>query len=492
MQPLIEIKSVSKSFGATKALTDVSLSLQEGEVLALVGENGAGKSTLMKILSGVVKRDDGKIFISGNEVNITNPKEAISHGISTVYQELSLCQNLTVAENIFVNREPCRYGMINRKELYQMTEKYLKELDIDIKPETIVKNLSLAQRQMVEIIKAVSIQAKLLILDEPTSALELTEVKKLFDIVRKLKSSGKGVIFISHKMDEIFSISDKIAVLRDGSLVSELKASETNQSEVVKLMVGRSISQLYPDKNTGKGKEILKINNFTQPGKFDSIALELFEGEILGLAGLSGAGRTEVMQALFGYDQKETGEIFISGKPAEIQNPKDALNKGLAYSPEDRKEKGLFLNHSIEMNVSAASLKSCSSGAIMNRNEVENLANSYVEKLMIKTNNIKNEVNSLSGGNQQKVLLAKYLATKPKIFIVDEPTRGIDIGSKVEIHKLLRDFAASSGGVIVISSDLMEIVGLCDRVIVFHEGKIKGELTGNISEHNIMNLIFNN
>jgi ABC-type sugar transport system ATPase subunit len=492
MEQLLEIKNISKSFGATKALTDVSLLLNAGEILAIVGENGAGKSTLMKILSGVVKGDTGDIFIEGNHIDISNPKEAIANGISTVYQELSLCHNLTIAENIFVNREPCKFGIINRNELFENTAVFLKELDIEVKPNTLVRNLSLAQKQMVEIIKAVSIKAKILILDEPTSALEITEVKKLFELVKKLKNQNTGIIFISHKLDEIFDISDKITILRDGCLVSTLKTSETNQAEVVKLMVGRSINQLYPEKSRTQDKELLRISNFSYKGKFENINLFVRSGEILGLAGLSGAGRTEVMHSLFGYEPKDSGEVYIDGQKTEIQNPKDALRKGIAYSPEDRKEQGLFLNHSIELNIAAANLKNCSSNYLMQRNQEEKLSNEYVDKLSIKTKNIKDAVGSLSGGNQQKVLLAKYLATNPKVFIVDEPTRGIDIGSKVEIHKLLRDFSKSNGGVIVISSDLMEVVGLCDRVIVFHEGKIKGELKENITEHDIMNIIFNN
>ena len=492
MQPLLELKNISKSFGATKALTDVSLTLNIGETVALVGENGAGKSTLMKILSGVIKKDAGEILIDGSLREILNTKEAIQSGISTVYQELSLCPNLTIAENIFVNREPCKLGMIDRKELWNMAEKFLMELDVDVRPQTLVKNLSLAQKQMIEIIKAVSIKAKILVLDEPTSALEITEVKKLFELINKLKSQNTGIIFISHKMDEIFEISDKITILRDGCLVNTLVTSETDQNEVVKLMVGRSINQLFPEKSSKKEKELLRINNFSSKEKFENINLSVHSGEILGLAGLSGAGRTEVMQSLFGYEPKENGEVFIEGEKTNILNPKDALSKGIAYSPEDRKEKGLFLKHSIELNIAAANLKSCSSNFLMQKDQEEKLSNEYVDKLSIKTKSVKNEVNSLSGGNQQKVLLAKYLATKPKVFIVDEPTRGIDIGSKVEIHKLLRDFANLNGGVIVISSDLMEVVGLCDRVIVFHEGKIRGELTENITEHNIMNLIFNN
>lgn len=492
MQHLLEIKNISKSFGATMALNDVSLTLTAGETLALVGENGAGKSTLMKILSGVVKKDTGKIYINSNLLEIAGPKEALRHGISTVYQELSLCPNLSVAENIFVNREPCKIGIINRKKLHAMADKFLGELDIDIKPNNLIKDLSLAQRQMVEILKAVSINAKILILDEPTSALEITEVKKLFELIKKLKDQNTGIVFISHKLDEVFDISDNIAILRDGCLVTTLKTSDTNQGDVVKLMVGRSINQLYPEKCSKKGKELLRLENFGYKEKFNNINLSINEGEILGLAGLSGAGRTEVMHSLFGYEPKDSGDIFINGKKSGILNPKDALSKGIAYSPEDRKDQGLFLNHSIELNISAANLKNCSNNYLMQKDKEEKLSNEYVQKLAIKTESAKNAVNSLSGGNQQKVLLAKYLATSPRVFIVDEPTRGIDIGSKVEIHRLLRDFAQSNGGVIVISSDLMEVVGLCDRVIVFHEGRIKGELSENITEHNIMKIIFNN
>ena len=492
MAQLLQVNNISKSFGVIKAVSNVSFNLNEAEVIAIVGENGAGKSTLIKILSGVIKKDSGEIILNNKIVDFNHPKEALELGISTVYQELSLCPNLTVAENIFVNREPSIYGIINKKELYKKTERILKELDIDIKPDELICNLNLAKKQLVEIIKAFSINAKIIILDEPTSALEISEVKKLFELIKKLKEQKTGIIFISHKMEEIFTISDNIIILRDGVLVNTLKTSSTNQNEVISQMVGRSFNQLYPEKNNKFGKQLFRIENFSAKGKFENISLTLYENEILGLAGLSGAGRTELMQAVFGYIKKDSGKIFIENKEVEILSPKDALNKGIAYSPEDRKEKGLFLNHSIKNNIVAASLKNCSNSFLMNNDKEIELSNEMIKKLLVKTNNIFNPVISLSGGNQQKVLLSKYLLTKPKVFIVDEPTRGIDISSKAEIHKLLRDYANAGNGIIVISSDLMEIIGLCDRVLVFHEGKIKGELKENISEQSIMNLIFNN
>lgn len=492
MAQLLQVNNISKSFGVIKAVSNVSFTLNEAEVIAIVGENGAGKSTLIKILSGVIKKDSGEIILNNKIVDFNHPKEALELGISTVYQELSLCPNLTVAENIFVNREPSIYGIINKKELYKKTERILKELDIDIKPDELICNLNLAKKQLVEIIKAFSINAKIIILDEPTSALEISEVKKLFELIKKLKEQKTGIIFISHKMEEIFTISDNIIILRDGVLVNTLKTSSTNQNEVISQMVGRSFNQLYPEKNNKFGKQLFRIENFSAKGKFENISLTLYENEILGLAGLSGAGRTELMQAVFGYIKKDSGKIFIENKEVEILSPKDALNKGIAYSPEDRKENGLFLNHSIKNNIVAASLKNCSNSFLMNNDKEIELSNEMIKKLLVKTNNIFNPVISLSGGNQQKVLLSKYLLTKPKVFIVDEPTRGIDISSKAEIHKLLRDYANAGNGIIVISSDLMEIIGLCDRVLVFHEGKIKGELKENISEQSIMNLIFNN
>ena len=492
MLPFLEIKNISKSFGATDALKDVSFSFFTGEVIALVGENGAGKSTLMKILSGAVQKDKGNIFLENKEIEINNTRDAIQNGISTVYQELSLCPNLSIAENIFVNREPSKAGIINKTLLNKKCKELLTELEFEVEPNQLVKELSLAQKQMVEIIKAVSVKAKLLILDEPTSALEKVEVEKLFKLIEKMKQQNTGIVFISHKLDEVFHISDRVAVLRDGVLVNVMNTKETNQSEVVKLMVGRSINQLYPDKSTTKGEEILKVSNFTSEGKFHDISFSLYKGEVLGLAGLSGAGRTEVMQALFGYENKDSGDVSLEGKNIVINNPREALDHGIAYSPEDRKEKGLFLNQSVEVNISAASLEKYTKSFLLDKSLEGSLSDNFIEKLSIKTKNRKSEVNSLSGGNQQKVLLSKYLATEPKVFAVDEPTRGIDIGSKVEIHKLLRDFANNVGAVILISSDLMEIVGLSDRVLIFHDGRIKGELHEDITEHNIMNIIFNN
>jgi ABC-type sugar transport system ATPase subunit len=492
MTPFLEIKNISKSFGATDALKDVSFSFFAGEVIALVGENGAGKSTLMKILSGAIKKDKGDIFLENKEIEINNTRDAIQYGISTVYQELSLCPNLSIAENIFVNREPSKAGIINKTLLNKKCKELLIELEFELKPNILVKELSLAQKQMVEIIKAISVKAKLLILDEPTSALEKVEVEKLFKLIEKMKEQNTSIVFISHKLDEVFHISDRVVVLRDGMLINTIDTKKTTQSEVIKLMVGRSINQLYPDKSASKGEEILKISNFTSAGKFHDISLSLHKGEVLGFAGLSGAGRTEVMQAFFGYENKDSGEISIEGKNIVINNPREALNNGIAYSPEDRKEKGLFLSQSVEDNISAASLYKYSKKFLLDKKLQGSLSDKFIEKLSIKTKNRKSEVNSLSGGNQQKVLLSKYLATEPKIFVVDEPTRGIDVGSKVEIHKLLRDFANNAGAVILISSDLMEIVGLSDRVLIFHDGRIKGELCKNITEQNIMDIIFNN
>ena len=492
MTPFLEIKNISKSFGATDALKDVSFSFFTGEVVALVGENGAGKSTLMKILSGAVQKDKGNIFLNDKEIAINNTRDSFQYGISTVYQELSLCPNLSIAENIFVNREPSKAGIINRTLLNKKCKELLTELELEVEPSLLVAELSLAQKQMVEIIKAISLKAKLLILDEPTSALEKPDVEKLFKLIEKMKRQDRGIVFISHKLDEVFQMSDRVAILRDGQLISVMNTKETNQSEAVKLMVGRSINQLYPDKSNSKGEEILKVSNFTYAGKFHDVSFSLCKGEILGFAGLSGAGRTEVMQALFGYENKDSGEIFIEGKNIVINNPKNALDHGIAYSPEDRKEKGLFIHQSVETNISAASLAKYTKRFLLDKNLEKSISDKFIDKLSIKTKNRKSEVNSLSGGNQQKVLLAKYLATEPKIFIVDEPTRGIDIGSKVEIHKLLRDFANNIGAIILISSDLMEIVGLADRVLIFHDGRIKGELSENIAEHNIMNIIFNN
>jgi ABC-type sugar transport system ATPase subunit len=490
MSLLLEVRSISKSFGPTHALREASFALKEGEIHALVGENGAGKSTLMKILAGVHQKDGGEIFLSGREVNPLTPQEARGLGISTVFQELSLCNNLSVAENIFANRQPGSFGLINNRLLNSLTDQYLREFNVAIRPETLVGDLHLAQKQIIEILKAMSLNAKVVILDEPTSALERPDVDKLFELLSRLKGQGTGIVFISHKIDEVFQIADRITVFRDGERVATLETPVTSRAEVIKHMVGREIHQIYPAKATHRGPSRMTVTNFCLHDAFSNITFELRVGEILGVAGLTGSGRSEVMQSIFAYRSKDSGTIALEEVLVDLGTPHEAIRHGIVYSPEDRKDQGLFLDHTVAMNVTSACLEECSTSILLSKEKETEVATRMVEDLAIKVQSIDQEVSSLSGGNQQKVLLAKCLACKPTVLIVDEPTRGIDIGSKIEIYHLLRDFTSRGGSVVLISSELSEVIGLSDRVIVFKDGAIVGEVDSEITEQALMDLMF--
>jgi ribose transport system ATP-binding protein len=490
MPPLLEARSLSKSFGPTRALRKAGIELRAREIHALVGENGAGKSTLIKILTGVFPRDDGIVLLEGKEIAPANPRQARELGISTVFQELSLCSNMTVAENIFVNREPVTLGLVRRKAMERAAAEFLRSFNVQLKPGDRVGDLTVAQRQIVEIVKAVSVSARVLILDEPTSSLDDRESRKLFQILLRLREDGAGIIFVSHKLNEIFRIADRITVFRDGEYIMTREKSDVTPDEVIRAMVGREISQVFPPKGVRKGPPKLGVRNFSSRGRFREIALTVHEGEILGLAGLTGAGRTEVMQALFGYGPKDSGETVLGGKSLRIGSPADAIREGIMYAPEDRRLHGLFLGQSIAMNVGAASLRACSGKALMSAARESELARRMVETLSIKVSSIEQEAGALSGGNQQKVVLAKCLAARPEVLIVDEPTRGIDIGSKIEIYAQLRGFAERGGAVILVSSELQEIIGLSDRVVVFRGGEIMGEVRENMSEEAVVALMF--
>jgi len=493
------MRGIAKSYPGAQALAGVDFAVRRGEIHALVGENGAGKSTLMKILAGVVIKDEGEIIFDGREINPQNAAEAQALGVSLVHQELSLAPNLTVAENIFVRREPRRLGLINWRELNVKAKELLDQFELEVEPDAPVKNLSLAKRQIVEIAKALSVDAKLLILDEPTSSLETHEVELLFKLLRRLAARGLGLVYITHKMDEIFRIADRVTVLRDGRLVGTKERGETNADEIIRMMVGRELENLYPPKAelakaarakaSRAGEVVFELRGLTARGKFDNVNLAVRGGEILGLAGLIGSGRTETMMAAIGHAGLDGGEVLIDGKPVRIDSPRDALRLGVVYSPEDRKYQGLFLSQSVQANIVAASLNECSGGGLMRRSVEHSLSAGFTRDLAIKTPSLDQPVGALSGGNQQKVLLAKWLATRPRVLIVDEPTRGVDVGSKSEIHHLLRRFTEAGGAVIMISSELPEILGMSDRVVVFHEGRVAGELSGDeASEEMIMRL----
>jgi ribose transport system ATP-binding protein len=490
MALLLNVDHVAKSFGSTVALRNAFFQLQAAEIHALIGENGAGKSTLMKILAGVHRKDSGAIFLDGVEIHPSTPKEAQTLGIGTVFQELSLCPNLSIAENIYANREPSKFGLIRKKVLHERTENYLNEFGVSIPPDVLVGDLNIGQRQIVEILKAISINARVLILDEPTSSLEQTEVLNLFGLLRTLKENGTGIIFISHKLDEVFQISDRITVFRDGEHIVTCPRAETNEREIIRSMMGREIQQIFPSKKPVAGERRFEIKGYSYQNAFRDISFNVRRGEILGVAGLTGSGRSEVMQAIYGYRRKDSGDVFIDNKPVRIDQPYDAIRYGIMYSPEDRKTDGLFLNHSIVMNLTSTCLDECGKMFLLSKTKEHEIAGKLVKDLSIKVGDIESEMNSLSGGNQQKVLLAKCLVSNPELLIVDEPTRGIDIGSKVEIYHLLRDFADRGGSVVLISSELTEIIGMSDRVVVFKEGRIAGEIKSDFSESSIMQLMF--
>lgn len=487
---LLRLEGITKTFPGTVALDDVSFSVNRPEIHAVVGENGAGKSTLMNIISGNLQPDKGEIYFEGQKVKIRSPRDAQNLGISIVHQELALCPHLTVAENIYIGRLPQTAGkMVDYDRLNRMSQEVLSLFDrVNIKPTDRVADLNVAQQQIVEIAKAITLNCKLLILDEPTSALSEADAAVLFKIIKDLKAKGISILYISHRLREIFELADRITILRDGKYIATLNAAETNPDQVVSLMVGREIKEMYPPKSSKIGREIFRVENISSEKVYD-VSFALHEGEILGFAGLVGAGRTELAQTICGILPRRSGEIYFEGKSLEIKSFEDAIKNRIGYVTEDRKQFGLFLRLPVAYNVSAIHLKYDGSGLLIDRQEERNLTREFVKRLNIKATSYLQLVMSLSGGNQQKVMIAKWLAINPKILILDEPTRGIDVGAKAEIHNLLRELAQNGIGIILISSEMPEIIGMCDRVLVMREGRITGELSGHqITEENIMQL----
>lgn len=485
---ILSVRGIHKSFPGTKALTDAHFDLRKGEVHALIGENGAGKSTLMNIVGGVLKPDSGQIILNGKEVMFHSAREAQDAGIGFVHQEIALCPHLSVAENIFMGRlKGNQATMLDFSEINKKAGEILKLFKTCITPQTLVKRLNVADQQVVEIVRALSLDCKILVLDEPTSSLTEAETEALFEIIRDLKTRGISILYISHKMSEIFTICDSITVLRDGCYIDSLQINDITPEIVISKMVGRNLTNLYPPKSSKLEDKIIEVKNITRKGVFKDISFELHKGEILGIAGLMGSKRTEVVRAICGIDRKDSGEVFFEGKNVHIKSYMDAIKKGIAYLTEDRKVEGLFLNLSIKNNISASSLDKVSSKMLINFNSERKLALNYAEKLRIKLSDVSSRVSSLSGGNQQKIVLAKWLAINPKLIFMDEPTRGIDVGAKSEIHNLLRNLSNKGIGIIIISSELPEIIGMCDRVIVMAEGRISGELQASeLSEKAIM------
>ena len=476
---LLEMKGISKSFPGVKVLEQVDFTLHRGEVHALMGENGAGKSTLMKILGGIHTKDSGSITVNGNVYDIASPSMAQNLGIVIIHQELNMVPHLTVMENIFLGRE-FTYGkskLINWRRMRQEAHRYLSQLGLNIDPDTLVNELSVGQQQMVEIAKALSMKAEILVLDEPTAALTDREIEALFLVIASLKEKGVGMIYISHRMEEIFRICDQVTVMRDGHYIGTEYIANSTMDHLVKMMVGREIKDRFPKVKVTLGEEKLTVSGLTQKGKLHDISLSVRAGEIVGIAGLMGAGRTELAKALFGVTPIDRGTISINGKPVSIHKPIDAIHAGIGLITEDRKDEGLLLPLSVNDNLALPNLKILSSFGFMNRSKERELSDSMIKKLLIKTPNSEQKVGSLSGGNQQKVVIGKWLATNPQVLILDEPTRGVDIGAKKEIYDLMNELVLQGVAILMISSELPEVLGMSDRILVMHEGKISGEFT---------------
>ena len=476
--PLLQVRDIEKTFPGVKALSGVSFEVRAGEVHALLGENGAGKSTLIKIVSGVYRPDSGAILVDGRERHFATPDDAKRAGVATIYQELLLFPELTVAENIFLGHAPRgRIGRIDWAAMRAKAEELLASLEIDdLAADMIVGSLSVGNRQRVEILRALSHDARILIMDEPTAALTESDVTRLFDIVRRLKARGVGIVYISHRLDEIFAIADRVTVLRDGAYVGAREVADTNASELVQMMVGRRIENLFPKTDVPIGPPILEARDVVRRPMTKSVSLTVRAGEIVGLAGLVGSGRSEFAQTIFGVTPAESGEIRLLGTAVKIESPESARAKGIAYVPEDRGVQGLVRAMSVLHNFSLAALNGLSHWGFIDRGAERRMAERGVERFSVRTSSVDEVAGRLSGGNQQKIVLGKWLANNPKLLILDEPTRGIDVGAKAEIHRLMGELAARGLAILMISSELPEVLGMSDRVVVMHGGAVAGIL----------------
>ena len=476
-EPTIELVDIYKSFGSTRVLEGVSLPLFPGEVHSLMGENGAGKSTLVKIMAGVHLSDQGALRVNGREVLFRSPSQAQQAGVSVIYQEPTLFRDLSIAENVFMHRQPItRYGWIDYAEMNRSVSQHLRQLGVSLRPEDPVLGLSIADQQIVEIIKALTFEAKALIMDEPTAALSLEEVKRLFQVVERLRVKGVAVMFVSHRLEEVFAISQRITVMRDGRVVGSGPIGEWTTDEVIRKMVGRSLDALYPKEKVQAGKVVLRVRDLRRAGVFRDIRFEVRQGEIVALAGLVGAGRSEVARAIFGIDALDGGEVLLDGVALRNHTPEEAMAAGISLVPEDRQQQGLVMQMTTTRNVTLTVLRQVRRFGIVSREKEKQIAGHWTQRMRLK-GHIEEPVNVLSGGNQQKVVLAKWLATKPKLLIVDEPTRGIDVGAKAEVHRTLSQLANEGMAIIMISSELPEVIGMADRVLVMHEGKLTAELS---------------
>ncbi|MCL4132340.1 UNVERIFIED_CONTAM: hypothetical protein GTU68_004948, partial [Idotea baltica] len=454
---VLEFSDISKSFSRINVLNDISFTVYEGEVHALMGENGAGKSTLMKILMGLLKADKGSIKLKGEDITKASVQESLKKGISMIHQEILMIPELSIAQNIFLGKEPSKFNWLREKEINKKTKELFDNIGIGLQPKTKMKDLSIAQMQMVEIVKAISNEAKVIIMDEPSSALSDKEVATLFNIIRDLKSRNVAIIYISHKMDEIYKIADSITVLRDGNLIDTKAVAEIDQKELITLMVGRAIDNIFPEVTATLGPALLEIDNLSSEGRFDGINFTIYQGEVLGLAGLVGAGRTEIARAIACLDRFDSGKMTLDGEELQLKSPQEAISKKIAFVSEDRKALGFIPDLSVTHNLTLASLRAFASASFIHEKSEKKAAEKMVKDLNIKSHSLNQKVGNLSGGNQQKVVLGKVLLTKPKLIILDEPTRGIDIGAKFEIYKLIRKLSHEGISVLLISSELPEI-----------------------------------
>ncbi|MCY8719381.1 ribose ABC transporter ATP-binding protein RbsA [Bacillus sp. S10C12M] len=473
----IEMKDIHKAFGKNQVLSGVSFQLVPGEVHALMGENGAGKSTLMNILTGLHKSDQGQIIIDGNETCFSNPKEAEQHGIAFIHQELNIWPEMTVLENLFIGKEiSSKLGVLQTRKMKALAKEQFNKLSVSLSLDQEAGECSVGQQQMIEIAKALMTNAEVIIMDEPTAALTEREISKLFEVMTALKKNGVSIVYISHRMEEIFAICDRITIMRDGKTVDTTNISETDFDEVVKKMVGRELTERYPKRTPSLGDKMFEVKNATVKGRFEDISFSVRSGEIVGVSGLMGAGRTEIMRALFGVDKLDSGEIWIAGKKTAIKNPQDAVKKGLGFITENRKDEGLLLDTSIRENIALPNLSSFSPKGLIDHKREAEFVDLLIKRLTIKTASSETHARHLSGGNQQKVVIAKWIGIGPKVLILDEPTRGVDVGAKREIYSLMNELTERGVAIIMVSSELPEILEMSDRIIVVHEGRISGEI----------------
>ena len=473
----IELKNIHKAFGSNEVLKGVNLTLKSGEVHALMGENGAGKSTLMNILTGIHKQDKGQIFVDGQEVSFKNPLEAEAHGIAFIHQELNIWPNLSILENLFMMHSITNgMGVLDFKAMRKLAEEKCREIEIELPLDMEAGECSVGQQQMTEIVRNLLVDAKVVIMDEPTAALTERETEKLFEVMRSLKKRGVAMVYISHRMEEVTANCDTITVMRDGVSVATKSVKEYGMEQIIRDMVGRSITEFYPDRRNTPEEVILEVKGFNQPGVFRDVNFNLRKGEILGVAGLMGAGRTEIMRAIFGVDPHESGELVFKGEPLKITKPEDAIKAGMAFVTENRKTEGLILDFSILRNIALPSVDTFAKNSVINFGRLSGFADEMAKKLGVKAHSLDLEAGALSGGNQQKVVIAKWVGMNPDVIIMDEPTRGIDVGAKRDIYELMNELTASGVSIIMVSSELPEVLGMSDRILVVHEGRIAGEL----------------